>query len=59
MTGVYQGSGVITPHTIHVPLVVGAKIQRRLQPADRVTFVAVDRNGQYPEARRVRVYRRP
>jgi len=36
MTGVYQGHGVITPHTVHVPLIVGGKVARRLQSADRV-----------------------
>ena len=59
MTGVYQGHGVITPHTVHVPLVVGAKVARRLQPADRVRFVATERADGVAEARRVEIYRRP
>jgi hypothetical protein len=59
MTGVYQGHGVITPHSIHVPLVVGAKVARRLQAADRVEFVAVEQDFGPPVAKRVRVHRRP
>jgi hypothetical protein len=59
MTGIYQGRGVITPHTVHVPLIVGAKVARRLQAADRVEFVAVDQDLGPPIAKRVRVYRRP
>jgi hypothetical protein len=59
LTGVYQGHGVITPHSIHVPLIVGAKVQRRLQVADRVQFVAVEQGSGPPAAKRVRVYRRP
>ena len=58
MTGVYQGHGVITPHTVHVPLVVGAKVARRLQAADRMRFVAVERADGTAEAKRVEVYRR-
>jgi hypothetical protein len=59
MTGVYIGSGTIHPHTIHVPLVVGANVARRLQAADRIEFVAVERDDGSAEAHRVRVYRRP
>jgi hypothetical protein len=59
LTGVYQGHGVITPHMVHVPLVVGAKVARRLQAADRVRFVATERADGVAQARYVRIYRRP
>jgi len=59
MSGVYVGHRMIHPHTIHVPLVVGAKVARRLQPADRVRFVATERADGVAEARRVEIYRRP
>jgi hypothetical protein len=58
MTGVYQ-SGVIFPHQIHPPVMVAARVQRRLENTDRVSFVAVEARDGVPEARRVRVYRRP
>ena len=58
MTGIYD-HGRIFPHTIHPPLVVGAKVARRLQSADRVEFVAVEQDFGPPVAKRVRVYRRP
>jgi hypothetical protein len=59
MTGVYMGAGIIAPHTVHVPLVVGAKVARRLQAADRVRFVATERADGVAEARLVKIYRRP
>jgi hypothetical protein len=54
MTGIYD-HGRIYPHLIHPPVVVGARVARRLQPADRVEFEVSPRTG---EARRVRVYRK-
>ena len=59
MSGVYVGHRMIHPHTIHVPLVVGAKVARRLQAADRVRFVATERADGVAQARYVRIYRRP
>jgi hypothetical protein len=58
LTGIYD-HGVIFPHTIHPPVMVGARVQRRLENTDRVMFVAVQAADGVPEARRVRVYRRP
>jgi hypothetical protein len=58
LTGVYD-RGRIFPHQIHPPVVVGARIARRLQSADRVEFVAVAQEFGPPVAKRVRVYRRP
>jgi hypothetical protein len=54
LTGVYQGHGVITPHTIHVPLIVGAKVQppgplstapSALYITRGLWFVIVERDG--------------
>jgi hypothetical protein len=42
LTGVYP-SGTIFPHTIHPPVMVGARIARRLENTDRVQFVAIER----------------
>jgi hypothetical protein len=59
MTGIFDGRSHIHPHLIHPPIVVGARVARRLRPADRVEFVAVERSDGPSEAHRVRVYRRP
>jgi hypothetical protein len=58
MTGIYH-SNYIYPHQIHPPVLVGAKVAQRLQSADRVEFVAVDKPDRPSEARRVKIYRRP
>jgi hypothetical protein len=58
MTGIYT-HGTIFPHQIHVPVLVSARVQRRLENTDRVSFVAVEAADGVPEARRVKVYRRP
>jgi hypothetical protein len=58
MTGIYA-HGRVFPHQVHPSLLVGAKVARRLQSADRVEFVAVEQDFGPPVARRVRVYRRP
>jgi hypothetical protein len=58
LTGIYD-HGVIFPHTIHPPVMVGARIARRLQNTDRVEFITVAAPDGVPEARRVKVYRRP
>jgi hypothetical protein len=58
LTGIYD-HGRIFPHTIYPPVIVGARIASRLQSADRVTFVAIQRADGSAEAKRVRVYRRP
>jgi hypothetical protein len=50
MTGIYD-LGRIFPHQIHPPVVVCARIASRLQSADRVEFVAVDRADRPSEAR--------
>jgi hypothetical protein len=58
LTGIYH-SGTIFPHVIHPPVLVCARAQKRLQDSDRVEFVAVEAPDGVPEARRVKVYRRP
>ena len=58
MTGIYF-AGRVHPHLLHPTLVVGARVQRRLENTDRVTFVASVRADGTPEAKLVKVYRRP
>jgi hypothetical protein len=55
LTGVYCGGATIMPHTAHPPVVVGARVARRLRAGDRVEFEVSPRTG---EARRICVYRR-
>jgi hypothetical protein len=53
-TGIYDGHRIF-PHSISLPLMVSARVARRLETGDRVEFEVSPRTG---EARRIRVYRR-
>lgn len=55
-TGWYRGSGEIQPFDLHPPLMVGARVARRLNFGDSVVFEVSPITGL---AERVRVTHRP